>query len=86
MAEAGYPNVEMSTWYGLFVARGTPRPIVEKLHAELKRVLALPEVQDRLHGLGGETIALTLEQFEEMNRSEFERFGKLIRAAKITLE
>lgn len=86
MVEAGYPSVEMSTWYGLFVTKGTPQPIVEKLHVELKRALALQEVQNRLRGLGGEHVEMTLEQFEEMNRSEFERFGNLIRAAKIKLE
>jgi tripartite-type tricarboxylate transporter receptor subunit TctC len=73
----------MATWYGLFVTGGTPRPIVEKLHAQLQRALKLPEVDARLRGLGGEPGALTLEQFAEMNRAEFERSGALIRKANI---
>jgi tripartite-type tricarboxylate transporter receptor subunit TctC len=82
-AESGISGADMATWYGLFVTGGTPRPIVEKLHAQLQRALKLPEVDARLRGLGGEPGALTLEQFAEMNRAEFERSGALIRKANI---
>lgn len=86
MAEAGYPGVEMSTWYGLYVTGGTPRPIVEKLAEELQRVLKLPDVQERLRGFSGEPGMLTIEQFADMNRREFDHYGKLIRAANIKAE
>jgi tripartite-type tricarboxylate transporter receptor subunit TctC len=86
IAEAGYPAAEMTTWYGLFVTGGTPKPVVDKLHAELKRVLALPDVQSKLKGLGGEPGTLTIDQFAEMNRKEYERFGALIKAANIKAE
>jgi tripartite-type tricarboxylate transporter receptor subunit TctC len=82
-SESGISGADMATWYGLFVTGGTPRPIVEKLHAQLQRALKLPEVDARLRGLGGEPGALTLEQFADMNRAEFERFGALIRKANI---
>ena len=83
IAEAGYPAAEMTTWYGLFVTGGTPKPVVDKLAAELKRVLALPDVQAKLRGLGGEPGAMTQEQFAAFNKAEFERFGKLIKTANI---
>jgi tripartite-type tricarboxylate transporter receptor subunit TctC len=86
LAEAGFPGLEMSTWYGLFVTGGTPKPIVDQLAAELARILKLPDVQARLRGLGGEPGAMTLEQFAEFNRSDFERMGKLIRDANIKAE
>jgi tripartite-type tricarboxylate transporter receptor subunit TctC len=86
IAEAGYPAAEMTTWYGLFVTGGTPKPVVDRLAAELKRALALPDVQAKLKGLGGEPGNLTAEQFAEMNRQEYERFGKLIRTANIKAE
>lgn len=86
IAEAGYPAAEMTTWYGLFVTGGTGKPIVDKLHAELVRVLKLPDVQARLKGLGGEPGTLNIEQFAEMNRQEYDRFGKLIRTANIKAE
>jgi tripartite-type tricarboxylate transporter receptor subunit TctC len=83
LAEAGVQGAEMSTWYGLFTTGGTPRPIVERLHAELQSALRLPDVRGRLTGLGGEPGALSVQQFADMNRAEFERFGKLIREAGI---
>lgn len=86
IAEAGYPAAEMTTWYGLFVTAGTPKPVVDKLHAELARVLKLPDVQAKLRGLGGEPGTLSIEQFAEMNKAEYERFGKLIKTANIKAE
>jgi tripartite-type tricarboxylate transporter receptor subunit TctC len=86
LAEAGYPGFEMSTWYGLFVTGGTPKPIVDRLAAELDQVLKLPDVQARLRGLGGEPGAISLEQFAEMNRAEYERMGKMIRDNNIKAE
>jgi tripartite-type tricarboxylate transporter receptor subunit TctC len=76
----------MTTWYGLFVTGGTPKAIVEQLHAELMKALALPDVQARLRGLGGEPGKLTIEQFAQMNREEFDRFGKLIKTANIRVD
>ena len=86
IAEAGYPAAEMTTWYGLFVTGGTPKPIVDKLYAELTRVLKLPDVQARLRGLGGEPGTLTSEQFADMNKKEYDRFGALIKSANIKAE
>jgi tripartite-type tricarboxylate transporter receptor subunit TctC len=86
IAEAGYPAAEMTTWYGLFVTGGTPKPIVDKLHAELVRTLKLPDVQAKLKGLGGEPGTLSIEQFAEMNKKEYDRFGALIKSANIRAE
>ena len=72
--------------YGLYTTAGTPRPVVDQLHAELKRALALPDVQERLRGLGGQAGTLSLEQMVDYNRAEFERYGKLIKAANIKAE
>ena len=83
LAEAGVPSLEMSTWYGLFVTGGTPTPVVAFLHNELRRVLTLPEVSQKLAGLGGEQRDMTIEAFAAFNRAEFQRFGKLIAEAKI---
>lgn len=83
LAEAGVPNLEMSTWYGLFVTGGTPAPVVTMLHNELRRVLTIPEVSQKLAGLGGEQRDMTIEAFAAFNRAEFQRFGKLIAEAKI---
>ncbi len=86
MQEAGYPSVSVTTWYGLYATGGTPKAVVDRLHTELQRVLKLPDVQERLRGLGGEASTLTLEQFADLNRAEFERYGKLVKSANIKAE
>jgi tripartite-type tricarboxylate transporter receptor subunit TctC len=86
IGEAGYPAAEMTTWYGLFVTGGTPKAVVDQLQAELTKALALPDVQARLKGLGGEPGRLTTEQFAKMNRDEYDRFGKLIKTANIRVD
>jgi tripartite-type tricarboxylate transporter receptor subunit TctC len=86
IAEAGFPAAEMTTWYGLYVTGGTPRPIVDALNAELSRVLKLADVQARLKGLGGEPGNVSLDAFAKMNRDEYERFGKLIKDANIKVD
>ncbi len=86
LAEQGVKGADVQTWYGLFVTAGTPRATVERLSAELTRVLALPDVQARIKGLGGEINTLSIDQFAAMNRAEFERYGKLVRDANIKAE
>jgi tripartite-type tricarboxylate transporter receptor subunit TctC len=86
LAEAGVRGADMSTWYALYVTAGTPADIVARLQAELARVLKLPDVDARLKGLGGEPSTMSPAQFAELNRQEFERFGKLIRDAGIKLQ
>ena len=83
LGELGMGGADMTTWYALLVTGGTPRPIVEQLHALLVRTIKLPDVDARLRGLGGEPGALSIEQFAEMNRAEHARFGTLIRDANI---
>ena len=86
IAEAGYPAAEMTTWYGLYVTAGTPKAIVDLLHAELKRILTLPDVVAKLKGMGGEPGNATIEQFTKLNADEYERFGKLIKSANIKID
>ncbi|MFM8589810.1 MAG: Bug family tripartite tricarboxylate transporter substrate binding protein, partial [Limnohabitans sp.] len=85
LAEAGVRGADMSTWYALYVTAGTAPDVVSRLQTELARVLKLPDVDARLKGLGGEVSTLTPAQFAELNKQEFERFGKLIRDAGIKL-
>jgi tripartite-type tricarboxylate transporter receptor subunit TctC len=86
LSEQGVKGADVQTWYGLYVTGGTPRATVDRLAAELTRVLKLPDVQARIKGLGGEVTVLGVEQFGEMNRAEFERYGKLVRDAGIKAE
>ncbi len=86
LAEAGLPGVEMTTWYGLFVTAGTPKDVVNRIYAETIKVLQLPDVQKRLIALGGEPGKVTQEQFAALVKSDYERFGRLIKDANVKIE
>lgn len=86
LAEAGLPGFDMTTWYAVYVTAGTPPDVVAKLQAELIRIVALPDVQAKLRGLGGEPGTMSVEQFTRFNAQEYERFGRLIREANIKPE
>jgi len=86
LAEAGLPGVEMTTWYGLFVTAGTPKPVVDKLYAETMKALKDPDVQKRLVGLGGEPGNATQAEFATLVRSDYDRFGTLIKDANVKTE
>ena len=86
LAEAGLPGVEMTTWYGLFVTAGTPKDVVNRIYAETIKVLQLPDVQKRLIALGGEPGKITQEQFAALVKSDYERFGRLIKDANVKIE
>jgi len=86
LAEAGFPGLEMTTWYGVFAPAGTPKEVVARLNAEIMKALQTPEVKTRIAGLAGEPGALTIEQFAALNRSDSERYGKLVREAAIKLD
>ena len=86
LAEQGVAGADIQTWYAMYVTAGTPRAAVERLAAELTAALKLPDVQAKIKGLGGEIHLMSPEQFGEMNKSEFERYGKLVRDANIKPE
>ncbi len=86
LIEAGLPGFDMTTWYAVYVTAGSPPEIVARLQAELARIVALPDVQAKLRGLGGEPGGMTVDQFTTFNAQEYERFGRLIREANIKPE
>ena len=86
LAEAGFPGLEMTTWYGVFAPAGTPKEVVAKLYTELMAALKSPDVQKRIIGLAGEPGNMTSAEFAELNRADYERYGKLIRDAGVKLE
>ena len=70
----------------MYVTAGTPRAAVDRLAAELTAALKQPDVQSKIKGLGGEIQIMSPEKFGEMNKAEFERYGKLVRDANIKVE
>jgi len=86
IAEAGVPGHEFDQWFGLLAPARTPRPIVEQLSREVARILALPDVKERIVVLGSVPKPSTPEQFDAFIRNEVQKLGKVIKAANIRVD
>jgi tripartite-type tricarboxylate transporter receptor subunit TctC len=75
------PNYEVTTWYGILVPAGTPRPIIDRLNAELVRAMHAPDLQERLAATGTEPRTSTPEEFADYIKQEMARWGDVVRAA-----
>jgi tripartite-type tricarboxylate transporter receptor subunit TctC len=84
IAEAGVPGYSMSNWYGMLVTGGSPRPAIDKLHAEVVRILNLKELKERLSGEGAEVVASTPEQFTAFLKNEMAKNAKIVKASGMT--
>jgi len=85
-AEAGYPAIQGDSWVGVLVPAGTPNEIIGALHREIVRIIALPDVRERLPVLGFEVVGSTPEEFASRIKVEIETWGHVIRAAGIKAE
>ena len=85
-AEAGLPGQEAYTLTGMLAPAGTPKEIVATLHREIVKIVALPDVQKRLDELGFEVVANSPDEFSARIKTELDKWGKLIRDAKIRVE
>ena len=81
IAEQGFPGVEATAWYGVLAPAGTPKPVVTRLHGELVKILKLPDVAQRLEGLGFEIVGSTPEQFSAYIKSETRKWEKVVKAS-----
>ncbi|MEI7874514.1 MAG: tripartite tricarboxylate transporter substrate binding protein [Alphaproteobacteria bacterium] len=85
-AEAGLPEVLLTTWTGYYVPKGTPGEIVRKINADIHAVAAMPEVLARLDAMGVAPKLMSPDEFAAFTRSEKERWGKIIHRANIKVE
>lgn len=86
MAEAGLSDFHVLSWNGLAAPAKTPRPIIDKLNAEVNRILATPEVKKQLEALGGFPIGGTPEEFTKYVDSEIRTWGAVVKSANFSLE
>jgi tripartite-type tricarboxylate transporter receptor subunit TctC len=83
MAEAGIPNQEFSVWIGFLAPAGTPKDIVNKLNREIVAILREPAMTAHLIERGFEVVASTPEEFGKLIKADYDRFGVIVRNAKI---
>jgi tripartite-type tricarboxylate transporter receptor subunit TctC len=82
-AEAGVPGIEVSSLFGVMAPMGTPQPIINRLNAELQKILDTPEAQEQLLQQGAYAVKMTPEQSAERIRSEIGQWAKVIQEANI---
>ena len=81
--EAGVPGYDVSVWFGVLTVAATPREIVQRLNAEMVKVLSSGEVKERFGKMGVEVVAGTPEQFSQFLKSEVARWAKVVQDAGI---
>ena len=79
LAESGLPGFEVGSWQGVFAPAGTPPEIVKRLNAEIVRILALPDVKEKLAGLGAELVGNTPEEFAALVKVEVVKWADVVR-------
>jgi len=86
VAEAGLPDVLLTTWTGYYAPKGAPREIVDGIYADIRKVAAMPEVLERLAAIGGVPKLMSPAEFAAFTASEKDRWGGIIHRANIKLE
>lgn len=84
--EGGVPGYEVISWLGFIAPAGVPRPIVDRLNAEIGRALQSPDVRERLASMGGELGGSTPEAFGTLLRDETIKWGRVVKGAGIKID
>src|SRR5579862_127398 len=83
MGEAGYPNIQVASWYGLMARAGTPAPVMVRLVTEVRDIMHSPEMKKRYDEIGAYAVGSTPEEFDAYIRSETEKWVGLIKKVGI---
>jgi len=86
VAESGYPGFEVWVWQGFFAPKGTPAPMISRLHAEIMKVGQLPEIAEHFKRNGADVMTTTPAEFTRIMKSDHDKYSKVIRAAGIRLD
>ena len=81
IADAGLKGYETGTWHGILAPAATPKDIVAKLNAEIVKILAQPDVREKLIGQGLDPVGGTPEQFAAFIKSEIAKWAKVVKAS-----
>jgi tripartite-type tricarboxylate transporter receptor subunit TctC len=83
VAEAGLPDFEVTTWYGILAPAGTPRPIINRLNGELQKIMHAPELKEKLAATGTDPLTSTPDEFAAYIKKEIAKWGDVIRKAGV---
>lgn len=86
VAESGYKQVDVSTWYGLFAPAKTPRNVVERIGAEVNKAMARPAVIRNINEQGAEARAMSAAEFSQLVQSDYLKWKDIVKASGATVE
>jgi tripartite-type tricarboxylate transporter receptor subunit TctC len=78
-AEAGMPGLESGTWFGLLAPKGTPKPVIARMNAEVNKLLQTPEFRQKVMSMGLEPLGGTPEQFAKYLDDEIRRWAEIVK-------
>ena len=81
--ELGFPKLQSSTWFAMLAPKGTPKPIIDKMNAEINAVLKDPDFQKKLAAIGATTLGGSAEKLSSHLNAELEKWGAVIQATGI---
>jgi len=85
VAESGVPGFDVSVWYSVLAAAGTPAPIVQRLHAEIVRAMKAPEAKEKIEGFGYDIVGSTPAEADAFIRAEITRWAKVVKESGATV-
>jgi tripartite-type tricarboxylate transporter receptor subunit TctC len=85
VAESGVPGFDVSVWYSVLAAAGTPAPIVQRLHAEIVRAMKSPEAKEKIEGFGYDIVGSTPAEADAFIRAEITRWAKVVKESGATV-
>ncbi|MDO8441749.1 MAG: tripartite tricarboxylate transporter substrate binding protein [Polaromonas sp.] len=86
MIEVGVQGVELNSWAGLLAPTGTPKPVIARLHEEIRKIVAMPDVKERLAALNYEPVGNTPEQFAALLVTETAQWAKVVKETNFKIE
>jgi tripartite-type tricarboxylate transporter receptor subunit TctC len=86
IAEQGLPGFEAVSWFALFAPAGTPRPVVDRLQGEVKKILAAPEIAKKLAEIGLETVGSTPDELAAYQRAEIAKWARVVKESGAKVE
>ena len=86
VAELGYKDFDVSTWYGLFMPAGTPKEIVASMNTEVNKLLAMPDIKASVNAQGAETQSMTPEEFSVLLKTDHAKWKAIVQASGATIE
>jgi tripartite-type tricarboxylate transporter receptor subunit TctC len=84
--EAGVPGYSFYTWFGLWTPKGTPQPIIDRLHSEIQKAQADPGVRAKIAAAAGETLDMPLADIKPFLKAEIAKWGEVVKKAGIQVQ